>query len=391
MSAKAVSIQERAAPRAGSMDVFAALINATATWSEIPVAPFQDLDWPTLVQSAEYHGVLPIVCERVLESTVASSLAPEVGSDLRRRFQANLVRALPLESEVIRVVEEFERTGVPIIPYKGPVMAEHLWGNSALRVCDDLDFLVEKRNVERAGELLGRLGYRRVSPVASHLRAALLRNASEEQFQHRETGLLLELQWSPAPSVLAVRCNTERVWRRAVSRPLNGRAVLEPSPEDLLVLLSIHGWKHNWSRLIWVGDIAHLLHAHGLDWDRVYAECREQRNVRLLSLALRMVHRVYALTVPKPFAFRDAGLDRLVVELVERMTAMNPCVYRDWHRCMLAARDSRVDGAKQMASFFLTPGLADYGACRLPGWASGGYRAVRLARLVTNAGAKSRE
>ena len=344
-----------------------------------------------MIEAAEYHGVLPVVCRRVLQSSFAQTLDSEVRDQLRRRFQADLVRSLPLVGEVSRVVEEFGRAGVPIIPYKGPVLAEQLWGDAALRVCDDLDFLVEKRSVEEAGVLLDRLGYRRVSPIASHLRPALLRNASEEQFQHRETGLLLELQWSPAPRVFAVRYKTEQVWQRVASISFAGGAVPAPSPEDLLMLLSVHGWKHNWSRLLWLGDIAHLLRASDIDWDRLTTDCRSQRNVRLLSLALRMVNRVYGVPVPRPFAVCDPALDVLVTELVDRITTISPCGYRDWHRCMLAARDSRLDRARQMATFFFTPGLADYTACELPAWATDGYRLVRLGRLIFNARNRSRE
>jgi hypothetical protein len=384
-------IEPELALRSDARSIWSALVNASATWTELSPELFLDLDWPKLIEAAEYHGVLPVVCQGVLQSSLARTLTPEVRNQLRRRFQADLVRNLPLIGETLRVIEEFERAGVPIIPYKGPVLAEQLWGDPALRACDDLDFLVEKRSVEEAGVLLDRLGYRRVSPLAPHLRPALLRNASEEQFQHRESGLLLELQWSPAPRVFAVRYDAEPIWQRLRSTSFAGRSVLAPSPEDLLMLLSIHGWKHNWSRLLWVGDIAHLLRSSELDWDRLYADCRLQRNVRLLSLALRMSNRVYGLEVPKPFAFADPALDASVTELVDRMTSIKPGGYREWHRSMLAARDSQLDRLRQVATFFLTPGLADYAACNLPKRANAGYRAVRLGRLVFHAGVRRHE
>jgi len=391
MSAAPIAVESEVGLRGDTFAIWSALVNATASWSELSSGLFRDLDWPKLIEAAEYHGVLPIVCQRVLQSPLPRTMAPEVLDQLRRRFHADLVRSVPLIGKVGRVVEAFDREGLPIIPYKGPVLAQQLWGDPTLRVCDDLDFLVEKRSVEQAGVLLDRLGYRRVSPIARHLQAALLRNASEEQFQHRETGLLLELQWSPAPRVLAVRYGPDQVWRRLMSIPFAGGSALAPSPEDLLMLLSIHGWKHNWNRLLWLGDIAQLLRSSDLDWDRLIHDCRLQRHVRLLSLALRMTNRVYGVTVPEPFAFDDPALDRLVDELVNRMTTISPCSYRDWHRCMLAARDSQIDRMRQMTTFFFTPGLADYDACKLPAWATAGYRLVRLGRLVLHARGRPQE
>jgi hypothetical protein len=209
-----------------------------------------------------------------------------------------------------------------------------------------------------------------------------LKNASEEQFRHRETGLLLELQWFPAPSVFALRFDADSMWSRAKRTIFSGQHALSPSAEDLLILLSIHGWKHNWGRLIWVADIAQLIRTTDLDWEWLSGECKRNRNIRLLSLALRIANRVFGSEIAPAFSFEDSSLDFLVGELTNRMRDANQCGYQDWHRYMLLARDSDIDRARQLANFFLTPGLAEYKSCQLPAWASFGYRGVRLARLL---------
>jgi hypothetical protein len=382
VSTASISLAEKSLLRSNVETVWAALVNATATWMNVEPALFRHLDWDKLISAAQYHGVLPIVAQRMLESAVAHGVEPAIKDRLRRAFQANLIHGLPLVEEVLRIAHTFESQGIAIIPYKGPVLAEHLWGNSALRECADLDFLLENKNLDRAGGILDRLGYTRVSPIADHLRPALLKNASEEQFQHRESRLLLELQWSPVPRVFAMRCNVDAIWSRAREISFSALSVLSPSAEDLLMLLSIHGWKHNWGRLIWLGDIAHLVRATQLDWDRLFSDSKRDRNVRLLSLAFRMTNRVFGVAVPQQFDFVDPALDALVNELERRMRDIDPCGYRDWHRCMLSARDSQVDRARQMATFLFTPGLGEYAACDLPQWADSGYRVVRVARLL---------
>lgn len=382
MSAPAIAVERNVLARQDATEIWTALVNSTATWNEISTEVFRDLDWQKLTEAAEHHGVFPVLCSRIFQSPVVNSLAAEVRERLRRRSHAYLLRSLPLIDEVLRIVAGFERAGVAVIPYKGPALAEQLWGDATLRVCDDLDFFVEEKAVDQAGEVLDRLDYRRVSPVAPHLRRALVRNASEEQFRHRETGLLVELQWSPAPRVFAIGYDSGAMWKRAVKQSLNGRSVLAPAPEDLLMLLSIHGWKHNWSKLIWVGDVAQLLLSHHFDWDRLFAVSRATGNARLVALALRMANRLFGIVVPKPFDFPDPALDALVSELISHMVSNRLCNYRNWHRYMLAARDSATDRARQITSFLLTPGLGEYATCELPAWASFGYRAVRVGRLL---------
>jgi hypothetical protein len=362
--------------------VWNAMVNAVSTWKEVDPALFRGIDFEPLIAAAEYHGVLPIVAKRVLESAATRELKPAIKDRLRRVFQANLVRGVPLINEVLRVLNEFESSGIPIIPYKGPVLAGNLWGNSTLRECADLDFLIQRENVERAGKILDRLGYARVSPIADYLRPALLKNASEEQFQHRENRLLLELQWAPAPRVLSVRCDVKAMWLRTRRISFSRESALSPADEDLLMFLSIHGWKHNWGRLIWLGDVAQLIRTSNINWDRLFSEGARNRNVRMLALGLRMANRIFDVALPRQFNFCDPALEVLVDELVGRMRDISPCGYRDWHRCMLSARDTQFDRARQMATFLFTPGLGEYAACKLPKCVASGYRMIRFARLL---------
>jgi hypothetical protein len=336
--------------RARDEELWTALVNAASTWCEVSPALFADIDWDALIAVARYHGVMPILTQRVLESAIP--LDPATRDKLRRSYQANLIRSLPLADEILRIVTACTDRGIRIIPYKGPVLAESLWGNAALRECADLDFLIEEQNADRAGDLLHSLGYRRVSPLPPHLHQALLRNASEEQFRHRDTGLLLELQWSPAPRVFALNFDAAQFWTRPHQVLFSGHSVLGLSSEDLFMLLAIHGWKHNWERLIWVGDIAQLMRSATLDWDRLLAGSNQASCFRLLSLALRMVDRVFGIAPPHQFVSPDPALDRLAGELQRRMIGCRPCAYLDWHRCMLPARDSPFDRVRQLTTFF---------------------------------------
>ncbi len=377
-----------AAPRS---DVWSALVSATATWSELSPKLFAVLEWDAFLRAAEYHGVLPIVAERLLESEAAREFQTELKDKFRHALQINLVRMLPLVEEVRRITGSFRAEGLDIIPYKGPVLSEEFWGSVAFRDCADLDFLVRGDDVKRAGELLGRMGYTRSVELPAHLRPALLKNASEEQFRHGETNLLLELQWAPAPHVFALGFDNDAIWLRKRTISFGGDAVLSPSPEDLLRLLCIHGWKHNWSRLIWLGDIVQLLLHCRMDWGRLFTEAKAERALRIVSLGLRMSHRVFGIQISAPFDFRDPQLDQLADELTQRMQDTRPCSYMEWHQYMLAARDLHRDQVRQVAAFLCTPGLGEYASCDLPAWAAGGYRAIRLGRVFRLIPGKTRE
>lgn len=390
MSETVESAEGRRGAPASGLESVVCLLNAAATWQPIQPALFEQIDWTKLVSSAEYHGVLPVFAHRLLEASGEFPIDSAVRSLLRSSLSATVVRSFPLAQEVLRVSNTFRTHVVPVIPYKGPALAEDLWGSFSLRECSDLDFLVPPDEVDRAGTLLEELGYSRVTPIAAHLRPALLRNASEEQFNHRETKILLELQWAPAPRAFATHFDAGSMWSRTREIAFAGGAVLSPSAEDLLLLLCIHGWKHNWSRLIWVADMAQLIQRLPLDWRSVFSRAKEEAHEGILALGVCMAQRCFQLELPDEFV-PNRRIVRLAEELTRRLQSDEHCSYVEWHRYLLAARDSYSDRIAQVARFLLTPGLGEYGAIELPAWASSGYRFVRLARGLRMLPGKTQE
>ena len=156
-----------------------------------------------------------------------------------------------------------------------------------------------------------------------------------------------------------------------------------PPPEGLFSLLAIHGWKHNWSKLIWIADLAAMLRHFDLNWQMIEDSAARDGWRRIFLLALAMVRRVYGIEASCDGA---VAADRDIQSLAERLEAglrlARNNSYLEWHRDMLSARDSFADQVGQVAHFVFTPGLAEYSAASLPRWASAGYRLIRIARVL---------
>ena len=61
--------------------------------------------------------------------------------------------------------------------------------------------------------------------------------------------------------------------------------------EDYLIILCMHGSRHMWQRLAWLGDIATLLHNYpSLDWSQVMQQARQWGSQRMLYLGLYLAH-----------------------------------------------------------------------------------------------------
>jgi hypothetical protein len=370
---------ENATPARTTDQIYRALVDVSSPDWPLDPALLDRIDWEDLLRQARHHSLSPLLAHRLLESR--APIPRDIRTRLKSDFQANLHRNFSLLEEALRIARVFRDRGIDVIPYKGPVLAEQLWGSFALRECSDLDLLVPRANVNAAGSVLRDLSYLPVSPISDSLRPSFVRNASEEQFHHCESNILLELQWAPAPRGMAIDFDEESLWRNKQTVSIAGETLTTPSPEDLFALLAIHGWKHNWSKLVWVADLAQVMRRHDLDWDLLHRSARRGRWDRILRLAVAMVERVYGVAL-SPALRPDPKLALLADQLAADLREAKNHGYLEWHRHMLSARDDRFSQIRQVATFFFTPGLADYECVELPAWASPGYRLVRIARLL---------
>src|SRR5438132_135218 len=67
---------------------------------------------------------------------------------------------------------------------------------------------------------------------------------SENQLAMRRDGVVVELHWAVERHAFAVHLDLASIWRRAERVCVAGRELAHPSPEDLMILLCIHGAKH---------------------------------------------------------------------------------------------------------------------------------------------------
>jgi hypothetical protein len=114
-------------------------------------------DWDELLRLAEHHGVLPLVARSLRR--YGRNLPPEVERSLQQADAENVRRSLWFAGELARILEHFETKQLKSIPYKGPVLAESVYGDLALRQFSDLDLPISPTDFEAARQALTELDY----------------------------------------------------------------------------------------------------------------------------------------------------------------------------------------------------------------------------------------
>jgi hypothetical protein len=250
----------------------------------------RELDWNRAIETAESHGLLPLLF-RQIEDLCADSVPAAAVESLQRRYREHSLRMLLLTCELIKLLRLFHTEGIAAVPYKGPALSALLYGDHALRQSDDLDMMIPVQEIWRATELLESQGFRPCPPVKREQIAAYSRTECDIVFAHDKPGLLIDLHWALVPPYHGFSFQAAQLWDRLESMDLLGEKIDQLSLESHLMALCLHGSKHLWARLGWVCDITALLHSgRPLDWERVLCRAQTWRSERVLFLGLLLAH-----------------------------------------------------------------------------------------------------
>ena len=354
--------------------------------------PLADCDWEEFFRLAEHHGCVPLAARTLIEH--APALPPEIRRSFESAYAENFRRSLWFAAELMRIMQHFAHKGVCAIPYKGPVLAQSAYGDLALRSFSDLDLLISPADFARAKQALAEIGYQPSKSLTAAVERLWLRTGYERSFDGPGGKNLLELQWALLPYFYAVdpaQFQFDDLRSRARQIALGtgvDSGVPCLSPEDSLLVLSLHAAKHLWTRLIWVADIAQSLHVAHIDLALVISRARALGITRILGVSFWLAQHVLGAIIPSPaqgLIDGDSVIPLLGRECEARLArcASYELESTEYFRQMLRLRERRSDRWRYLWRLVWTPGQGDVDAVRLPEVIFPLYHGVRIGRLLS--------
>ncbi|CAN5349976.1 hypothetical protein BH18GEM1_BH18GEM1_06980 [soil metagenome] len=344
------------------------------------------LDWEILLSTAERHGMMPLVFHH-LGSVGAEVLPDRILSLLSDRFRTNSERNLALAAELLKILKLLEDRGIPAVPFKGPVMAEHLYGDLAFREFYDLDVLVRRSDVLRARDLLTDRGYH-VEPSLRPSEEGGYLKTQNTFVLVRDDSFCVELHWRFFPEHFSLALDAGAFLERRVPAPFAGRRVHRFALEDELLLLCAHGARHQWERLEWLAALAERIRSSDeIRWNELRSRASGVGGGRILELGLLLAGDLLGASVPADVrrrASEDHTTRSLASTVLESLSGGGHQPRTTWQkaRFMLKARERWRDRVRYGLKLALTPTLADWRTVRLPARAFPLYLLIRAGRLV---------
>ena len=386
-SQRTISVKLPTAPAATEWKLLLAAVSrgSSSIHHQLGFLLGQPLDWDFLLCLADRHGVTSLLYQG-LESL--RELVPvAILASLRQNHERNIHKSLFLTRELIRILDCIGALGIEIIPYKGVVLAELYYGDIALRQSGDMDLFVRQQDVVRIKRAVRDLGYTPRLFIPADAEQDYIASGYECTFDSPAGKNLLELQWALQPRFYAVDFDMNALFERSRNVTVAGRVMKTPSPEDLLLILSMHAAKHVWGRLLWLCDIAQIVQRENLNWDWIRFRAQELGIERILHLTLLLANRLLAAEIPSSME-NPVVADRAAQAFADEISLAVAAgvTYEEqqasYFRLMMRLRERRRDRMRFLARLTFTPGPGEWETVRLPKSLFPLYRIVRLARLA---------
>jgi Uncharacterised nucleotidyltransferase len=286
----------------------------SADRERIQGAIHRGIDWIRTVRLAMRQGTLQLLY-RNLQATCPESVDPSILHALRAQFEKQAAYNRRRAEELVAVLRTFRDAGISAIPYKGPVLAQQIYGDLSLRGFGDLDIMVPEKDAMRARALLLDRGYGSTWPSEEEL-ARHIEESHEIAFSDDQKGLRLDLHWRFVNRYTLLPGDPERFLQRFEILFLGGSEVPTLPLEVYLLVLSLHAAKHRWGQLKLICDIAEILGWPGLDWRYVLNEARDLGLKRVLAVSVLMAGNVLGVKAPERLT-RGLKIDRAARSLAD--------------------------------------------------------------------------
>lgn len=352
------------------------------------------VDWPRFLALATNHHVIPLVTRALAAAgkNPAGGIPPEFLDCFRRDSKTIAAHNLRATAILRRLQEYLGSSGIQLIPIKGPALALWAYGSTSLRQFEDLDLVVEERDLLRAVERLEQAGYvlREIPPDANRDRYL----ATKQDWSLHKPGEHLHLDLKPVLISHALCGPRSAGFLATACRSMpagDGGTLQAPGPEAMMLAVCVDGANEMWPKLSAVADVAALFAARpGADWTGLLESAAEWGQGRSLLVGAGLAESLLDCRLPAAFRsglerdpaachLADAAAKRIRSEVSLQTGIVRQSLFafqtreRFRDRCRFAVRLLFVPGAMDLKVFSLPDAWYPLYSCLRP---------IRLARTA---------
>jgi hypothetical protein len=223
-------------------------------------------------------------------------------------------------SYLVNITDLFHKNDITVIPFKGPILSQELYGDLGMRPFSDLDIIVGKTDAVSAWQLLLDNGFEPALDLNIRQRQKYIKSTKHAAFLKDRVSL--ELHWSMT-GYLNSPLTIDHVKNDLKNVMTHNREMPTLCREKLLVYLCVHGASHGWMNLELVCSVAEILKDEdSLDWSLVNTLAAKWQCQRMLYLGLDLAWKLLEAPLPQVILDKvqaDKQISGFTLEVVDFM------------------------------------------------------------------------
>ncbi len=285
-----------------------------------------EVNWLQLRKLAMVHFVVPQV-HRCLNILGGEFFPPDEVIAWKTLLRNIAIHNIKRSRKMLEILDVFAQNDIPVIPFKGPIVAIQVYGDLAMRHFNDIDILIHPQDFHKTFTLLQELDCYPVPPEKLMDEATLLATCYALSFRHPD-GTEFEIHWQLSEGRVTYPIGIDRFWQDLSPVSILGKEVQTFNLENAFLLLSMHGMKHQWNRLKWIADMIFFVQAYpNLDWANMLAQARKDGFRRIVLLSLSLAKSVGGTSLPAELdtaIYQDAFVRDYTKHVCQRSLAISP-------------------------------------------------------------------
>lgn len=342
--------------------------------AQIRRAVSPSLQWDLVYDMAMRQRIFPLMYENI-NKMLADSAPAYIFNKLKVVYSDNVKHSMFLSFFLIKLLRLFEENKICAVPFKGPVLADKVYGDIGRRFFADLDILVSRSHAKLAWNLLLQNGFAAELAISDSLMTRYIKDEDNVSFRSNASGVIVELHWELSGNYLSKPLIMESLSGSLRISLFHKKKILSLSDEYLLLYLCIHGAKHEWAFLELVCCVAELIRkSDRLNWRLVDDLAGDWRCRKILDLGVYLSWVLLGSSIPEMIQNRIKAkhdLSRLAQTVVSRMFQKEAGAQagegkRRFSHFHLSVRDSWTDQWRYLLRLLFSPTKKEWESFSLP-------------------------
>jgi len=277
--------------------------------SEIKSLLEADVNWNKLIKKAADEKVSPLLYHNLKK--YQDKIPEGAIENLRSMYLRNKARNIYLYTKLKPFLKEINDLHLKAALSKGARLAITLYKDIGLRYFTDIDFFIHPSDWPQFKKTSEKLGFRTEGYASSFPNLKMRKSGWPLATHLRKERLMLDTHFN-YPGIEIPMSLDNDIWESAQRANIEGIGAKIFSPEYELCILCPHAQAHEYSRLIWLTDIAELSSREEINWDKILNICQKEEIRAFVYYGLYLVNYFWPHTISKDI------LDRFRLGKIEK-------------------------------------------------------------------------